>query len=254
MKTYAEKLQELIDENDLNYSRLEKNLIDKDGYTTVTRQTISKHCSGSDPNLSTVKKLAEYFNVPPMYLIDDNIENKDSLENIEVGQVLKLSDTSIKNINSLPKTSKNILLESNFFTKSIIFIEMIKDLEEMYKDAYDYNDHTLTLEEKIADIEKLQKLCDKFYNRFTTIMEKFFHYSDSQEKWSITDYFDALGARNTLENNKKDVYKTNDALELMYIDSINRFMHSVQKSIKVIHSEMKDALVFFIKDISNLSF
>lgn len=249
MKTYAEKLQELIDENNLNYSRLEKNLIDKDGYTTVTRQTISKHCSGSDPNLSTVKKLAEYFNVPPMYLIDDAIENKDSLENIEVGQVLKLSDTSIKNIKKLPKSSKNILLESDFFTKSIVFIEMIRDLEEIYKDAYDYNDQTLAIEQQISNIEKLQKFCDKFYNRFTTIMEKFFHYSDSQEKWSITDYFDALGARNTLENNKHDLLETDNLLDFLYIDSINRFMHSVQKSIKIIHSEMKDSFVYFIDTI-----
>ena len=110
MKTFSEKLQELINENNLNYSKIEEDLKIGD-YTTITRQTISNYCNGRDPELSKLKILAKYFNVSLMYFIDDEIENK-TIKNINIGKELCLSDKTINNIKNINK--QDIVFENGF--------------------------------------------------------------------------------------------------------------------------------------------
>ena len=236
MKTYAEKLKELLKEHNMNYLQLEKALIDNNGYNTVTRQTISNHCNGKDPNLSIIMKLAKFFNESPMYLIDDTIENKDSIENIEIGKLLDLSDTALNNIKQASKESKNLLVESTFFTSTTTFIEMIKDIRTLNKLARDYNELGLTLEEKINNIDSLQKLCKKFHIKFYNIPNAF-------------DFFHSIELWNILNAAKVDIIETKDNGDFIYMNLVNTVVHILQKSIKVIHSDMKDSFVYFIDSI-----
>lgn len=236
MKTYAEKLKELLKEHNYNYLQLEKELTDKDGYTTVTRQTISNHCNGKDPHLSIIMKLAKFFNVSPMYLIDDTIENKDSIENIEIGKVLELSDTALNNVKQASKESKNLLIENTFFTSTTTFIEMIRDIKELSKLALDYNKLNTTFEEKINNIVLLQNKCNKFYTKFHKIP-------------SVFNFFDSIGMWNILNAAKEDIIETTDNSDDIYISILNTMSHTLEKSIKVIHSDMKDSFVYFIDSI-----
>lgn len=236
MKTYAEKLKELLKERKLNYLQLEKELIDEDGYTTVTRQTISNHCKGKDPHLSIIMKLAKFFNVSPMYLIDDTIENKDSIENIEIGKVLDLSDTALNNIKQASKESKNLLVENTFFTSTTTFIEMIRDIKELNKLALDYNKLNTTFEEKLANLDLLQNKCNSFHVKFHKIPNVF-------------NFFDSIGMWNILNAAKGDIVDTKDNSDDIYLNVLNTMSHTLEKSIKVIHSDMKDSFVYFIDSI-----
>lgn len=236
MKTYAEKLKELLKEHKLNYLQLEKELIDEDGYTTVTRQTISNHCKGKDPHLSIIMKLAKFFNVSPIYLIDDTIENKDSIENIEIGKVLDLSDTAINNIKQASKESKNLLVENTFFTSTTTFIEMIKDIKELNKLAIDYNKLDTTFKEKLNNLDSLQNKCNKFHVKFHKIP-------------GVFNFFDSIGMWNILNAAKSDILDTKDNSDDIYLNVLNTMSHTLEKSIKVIHSDMKDSFVYFIDSI-----
>ena len=236
MKSYSEKLIELMKEKKLSYSGLENKLKDKNGFTTVTRQTISNHCNGQEPNLYTVKLLAEYFKVSPMYLIDDTIENKESLENIKIEKVLNLSDKSIKHLGEATRDSKNELIESNFFVSTMHFMKMIKDLKLLNKKSFEFNNLKCSNKQKTANIKKLQDLCNSFHHKFKDIPNAF-------------DYFDAIGMWNILDSFKNDIIRTKDDLDEFYISTLNTLSHSIEKSIKVIHSEMKDSFVYFIDSI-----
>lgn len=236
MKTYAEKLKELLKEHNYNYLQLEKELTDKDGYTTVTRQTISNHCNGKDPHLSIIMKLAKFFNVSPMYLIDDTIENKDSIENIEIGKVLELSDTALNNVKQASKESKNLLVENTFFTSTTTFIEMIRDIKELNKLALDCNKLNTTFEEKLANLDSLQNKCNSFHVKFHKIP-------------SVFNFFDSIGMWNILNAAKGDIVDTKDNSDDIYLNVLNTMSHTLEKSIKVIHSDMKDSFVYFIDSI-----
>ena len=236
MKTYAEKLKELLKEHKLNYLQLEKELINEDGYTTVTRQTISNHCNGKDPHLSIIMKLAKFFNVSPMYLIDDTIENKDSIENIEIGKVLDLSDTALNNIKQASKESKNLLVENTFFTSTTTFIEMIKDIKTLSKLALDYNKLDTTFEEKLNNLDSLQNKCNRFHVKFHGIPDVF-------------NFFDSIAMYNTLSTSKENIIKREYNADIIYTTTLDTMVHTLEKSIKVIHSDMKDSFVYFIDSI-----
>lgn len=236
MKTYAEKLKELLKEHKLNYLQLEKELIDEDGYTTVTRQTISNHCKGKDPHLSIIMKLAKFFNVSPMYLIDDTIENKDSIENIEIGKVLDLSDTALNNIKQASKESKNLLVENTFFTSTTTFIEMIREIKELNKLALDYNKLDTTLEEKLSNLDSLQNKCNQFHVKFHGIS-------------GVFNFFDSIAMCNTLSASKENIIKREYNSDIIYTTTLDTMVHTLEKSIKVIHSDMKDSFVYFIDSI-----
>ncbi len=73
MEVFTQRLKELINENGISMYRLAKDI-------GVNKQTVIFWCDGmSEPKISMLKKLAEYFNVTADYLI--GLENEDGSRN-----------------------------------------------------------------------------------------------------------------------------------------------------------------------------
>ncbi len=236
MKEFKEKLQELIKEhNNISPENLEKELDNMNLF--VSANAIRGYLKGKFPkNMEYYFNLAKYFNVSPLYLIDNNIENKESIENIQVGQQLLLSDKSIDNIKKSPMKSKNKLIEGDFFKKTSFFIEMNQDLKEFKEKLDNYNKLNVTYNQKITNIEQIQKLCTDFHTKYHSF-------------GFPLDYFNGIEQWNILERYKNEINETKDGFDMFYVIAIDTITHSIEKSIKIIHSEMKDCFVYFIDSL-----
>lgn len=76
------------------------------------------------PNIKEIKKYAEFFDVSYDFLLNDNVENKTST-NIQIKELLNLSDKAIDNLKNYNHSGINVLLEAEMFEK-------INNLLEIY--------------------------------------------------------------------------------------------------------------------------
>lgn len=127
MREFREKLKELMKEhNNISPEKLEKEL--EKNSLFVSANAIRGYLKGKYPqNMQYYFNLAEYFKVSPMYLIDNNVTNR-NCSNIEVGKELGLSDIAINMIKSID--DKSML---NYFLKNFDFKRFIDDLRLYYQ-------------------------------------------------------------------------------------------------------------------------
>lgn len=233
MMKFKDKLSDLMNEKEISSAEKLSKALNGD----ISPNAIRNYLKGIKPkSMYYYEILAEFFNVDTDFLYNDFNENR-KVENKSIGEKLGLSDKSINNLKNVRNTNKNILIESDFFVDTIQFLDMISDLKTMLTHIDKYNTLEISNDEKIHNIEELQKLCMKFYSKFRDVHNSL-------------DYFDSLGTLNILGEYKLQISTVGDGLDLTYMSTINTSIHSIEKSIKVIYSEMKDKFVYFIDSVN----
>lgn len=99
----------------------------------------------------TLRKIQQYYNVPFEYLLNDNCINEE-YNNIDIGETLKLSDTSINNIKSVNSNTKNNVIDN--FISNISENDFWKKLDECIK-----------LQTELKELEPLKEL-EKYKKHF----------------------------------------------------------------------------------------
>ena len=124
----------------------------------------------------TLRKIQQYYNVPFEYLLNDNCINEE-YNNIDIGETLKLSDTSINNIKSVNSNTKNNVIDN--FISNISENDFWKKLDECIK-----------LQKELKELQPLKEL-EKYKKHFKKyISNKSISDYDvvEEEKWTYTDY------------------------------------------------------------------
>jgi len=127
MKEFKEKLKELMEEhNNISPEKLEKELENMNLF--VSANAIRGYLKGKFPqNMEYYLNLAKYFNVSPMYLIDNKVLNR-NCNNIDIGKKLELSDKALDKIKNVSNKKMQ-----NYFFETFQYENFIKDLDLYYK-------------------------------------------------------------------------------------------------------------------------
>ena len=127
MKEFKVKLKELMKEhNNISPEKLEKELENMNLF--VSANAVRGYLKGKFPkNMEYYFNLAQYFNVSPMYLIDNKVSNK-NCDNIKMGETLELSDKALDRIKNVSNKKMQ-----NYFFETFQYDDFIKNLDLYYK-------------------------------------------------------------------------------------------------------------------------
>lgn len=157
---FPTRLRELIKEKNITQNELASKI-------GVTRQAISLYTSGqSKPDISILKKITEYFEVPADYLL--GLSDNRYSENMFLGKELGLSDKAIEQI----KLIKEFSLEQRFKSKTapIDILNFILGLKEgdflfLLCDIFQYFELDYVNNTKIHDVLQINKEVGKKNNK-----------------------------------------------------------------------------------------
>ena len=179
-----EKLQFLREETKLNQENFAKKY-------NIALGTLKKYESKDidNPSLEFLTKYVNIFNVSYDYLLDDNIENRIK-DNVNIGEVLHLSDKSIKNLKNIPHKAFDLLLSSNYFSEInglLDFYFKLKYLLNKLENLYNIKiskDELYNFVEEIYEISyENNSVCDldNIYDSLLTIKSNF-DYNNTAEQ------------------------------------------------------------------------
>lgn len=179
-----EKLQILREETKLNQESFAKKY-------NIALGTLKKYESKDieNPSLEVLTKYVNIFNVSYDYLLDDNIENRIK-DNVNIGEVLHLSDKSIKNLKNIPHKAFDLLLSSNYFSEInglLDFYFKLKYLLNKLENLYNIKiskDELYNFVEEIYEISyENNSVCDldNIYDSLLTIKSNF-DYNNTAEQ------------------------------------------------------------------------
>ena len=150
---FAATLRELMETRGTTQKELAK-------FVNIRPQTISLYCTGAtQPNVDTLLKIAEFFEVTTDYLITGHI-----IENIPVYEMLGLSENSVQDIKLVKDGYFEdspymlalldlILSDKDFFTamESAAHFQQVKRDDDSKSDYYDFKS-TQALQDYFMDI------------------------------------------------------------------------------------------------------
>lgn len=179
-----EKLQILREETKLNQESFAKKY-------NIALGTLKKYESKDieNPSLEVLTKYVNIFNVSYDYLLDDNIENRIK-DNVNIGEVLHLSDKSIKNLKNIPHKAFDLLLSSNYFSEInglLDFYFKLKYLLNKLENLYNIKiskDELYNFVEEIYEISYENNIVcdlDNIYDSLLTIKSNF-DYNNTAEQ------------------------------------------------------------------------
>lgn len=152
---FKDKLKEELETRGLSPEQLATNL-----NNTITGRTIRKYTDGKikSPSKSSLKILADYFDVDISYFADDSIPNK-TKTNIDIYKELKLTDLTITNIKTIIDNDDCI----SAFNKLLENLKIKENTINIYK-LISYT----AMFEKLAEIYNVVKLENKIYQLLNT--------------------------------------------------------------------------------------
>ena len=203
----AEKLQLLRQD----YNETQKDLADAIGIGVSTLKTYENKNGGRKPDINTLKKIKEHYNVTYEYLIDDECENR-TYENVDIGKELSLSDNSIKLLKEIKKENKseyvNVLMDDYIFKRIIDSLSILAVLDKGYQNLNNIN---FTNKKTIsADVEEVLQETLELFNNYNTY------------PFSFSNDFE-----NLLLEYKKSKNKKSD-LEKLQIDLLNKLLSAIR--------------------------
>lgn len=187
-----EKLQILREETKLNQESFAKKY-------NIALGTLKKYESKDieNPSLEVLTKYVNIFNVSYDYLLDDNIENRIK-DNVNIGEVLHLSDKSIKNLKNIPHKAFDLLLSSNYFS------EINGLLDFYFKLKYLLN--------KLENLHNIKISKDELYNFVEEI------YDISYENDSVCDLDNVYDSLLTIKSNFERAKTADEVLDISVSD------------------------------------
>lgn len=187
-----EKLQFLREETKLNQKNFAKKY-------NIALGTLKKYESKDidNPSLEVLNKYVNVFNVSYDYLLDNTIENRIK-DNVNIGEVLHLSDKSIKNLKNISHKAFDLLLSSNYFS------EINGLLDFYFKLKYLLN--------KLENLHNIKISKDELYNFVEEI------YDISYENDSVCDLDNVYDSLLTIKSNFERAKTADEVLDISVSD------------------------------------
>lgn len=203
MKEFKDKLKELLLEyNNISPEKLEKELSKKNLF--VSANAIRGYLNGIAPkSIEYYMNLASFFNVSPLYLIDNNIENRD-FNNIDIGKELNLSDESIKNIKNVKdKKILNYFFENSNFSMLIYQFSLFFNIEKIINYDLKIILYVCDIFEYIMECNKTgkQNNLDEYFTKCDNAINSIVNFTNN------TEFFDPSDSKYDLFSQAYEAFK-----------------------------------------------
>lgn len=166
----------------------------------LSESTFSGYINGRrSPDFDTVKKIADYFDVPPAYLVGWSKSKTKNKEITEISNYVGLSDTSIEKLHKAYESKKDRHIEPTFdFVNLILDSELSDDFDTLcskirnlkyycsqYRDSFDY---------KIKKKSKIEDFVPVVDKNFISLMSEFYQKINLTriDRFEISEIFNSI--------------------------------------------------------------
>ncbi len=193
------------------------------------------------PKNDILLDFAQYYNVSIEYLLNNNIENKQT-NNIDIGKELHLSDTAINKIKKI--SNENLSNELNTFLDNIYLEGLMRQIHYLTS-IYTQKNNNLVFLSKLYDLEpylikvikqkndkvkqETQKLLEIFKNKMISFYDFIYSYTEHDINFISDSSYDLF--QESLDN-IIDYFNENDVNSLKaemveYIDLCNEILNKI---------------------------